>query len=91
MADIVPVDLCINMVVCLGLKASGQGKGSEPLVYNFTSGGTNPITWSQVIEKVTASIMRTPYEGMLWYPGGSPKENIYHHRFYEVSDQTLEL
>ena len=44
-------------------------------VYNCTSGGLNPVTWG-FFETTGMKITRKfPMENILWYPGGSYKEN----------------
>ena len=44
-------------------------------VYNCTSGGINPVTWGY-FETVGMKMTRKfPMENILWYPGGSYKEN----------------
>ena len=84
MADMVPVDMCINLMCVLGWKAATQPPSSPPPVYNCTSGATNPITWGE-LEKLTVPIIYDyPFETMFWHPGGSSKENWYIHRFCQV-------
>ena len=48
-ADMVPVDICINLLVCVAWQTAKQAKGAPIKVYNCTSGGINPITWGQVV------------------------------------------
>lgn len=84
-ADMVPVDFCINMLICCAWKTAGQ-KPDEPIkVYNCTSGGLNPITWGQVEVWGLEAIMKAAYEGVLWYPGGSYQENWYSNRFWQLA------
>nr|UEV87812.1 pheromone gland-specific fatty acyl reductase [Maruca vitrata] len=49
--DVIPVDYVTNLSVIAGAKYNG---GNGVPVYNSTSGGTNPITWSQVFDKFIA-------------------------------------
>lgn len=84
-ADIVPVDLCINIACCLAWKTATSFSDEHSLkVYNFTSGGTNPVTWGKMEWMGLISLEKTPFEGMLWYPGGSYKENWHMNRLYQL-------
>ena len=82
-ADIVPVDLCINLMCVLAWKTASSPSSSIP-VYNCTSGAVNTLTWG-LVEKEGLKIIRNhPYSGVLWYPGGSFKENHYTNRICQV-------
>ena len=83
----VPVDVCINLMCVLAWKAatSPSSDTREPPVYNCTSGGVNPLTWGRVETEGLPILLRNPYEGVFWYPGGSYKENYYVNRFFQVS------
>jgi len=84
-ADFVPVDLCINMICCSAWwTATRREKTASPLVYNFTSGAVNPITWGQLEIWGLDSLLRIPFEGLMWYPGGSYKENWYINRMWQI-------
>jgi len=89
-ADMVPVDLCINLTCCLGWAASltpspsNEISGPGPSVYNFTSGASNPITWGEVEILGLVSLLKTPFQGILWYPGGSYKENKYLNKIFQL-------
>ena len=81
----VPVDVCINLMCVLAWKAATTpGSGAAAPVYNFTSGGVNPLTWGRVETEGLPILLRNPYEGVFWYPGGSYKENYYVNRFFQV-------
>jgi hypothetical protein len=82
-ADMVPVDVCINLMCVLGWKAASQPASTTP-VYNCTSGGINPITWGQVEAWGLQTLVDNPYQDVFWYPGGSYKENWYLNRFFQV-------
>ena len=82
-ADMVPVDVCINLMCVLGWKAASQPASTTP-VYNCTSGGINPITWGQVEAWGLQTLVDNPYHDVFWYPGGSYKENWYLNRFFQV-------
>lgn len=44
-------------------------------VYNCTSGAVNPVTWGQLESEGHKSLLRNPFSGVLWYPGGSFKRS----------------
>ncbi len=46
-ADIVPVDLVNNMLISVGW-ITGVNPSTQPIVYQFTSGSTNPVNWLQL-------------------------------------------
>ena len=53
-------------------------------VYNCTSGSLNPITWGQVEELVPSSIKKAAFEGALWAPKISAKENPYVNKLHQL-------
>jgi len=84
-ADMVPVDICINLLVCVAWQTAKQAKGAPIKVYNCTSGGINPITWGQVEVWGLDAILDVAYEGALWYPGGSYQENWRMNRLLQLA------
>jgi len=83
-ADMYPVDLCINLLCCVAWKTGQRQPGDQIKVYNCTSGGLNPVTWGQVEVWALSSILKAAYEGAMWYPGGSYKENWYTNRLCQL-------
>ena len=73
-ADLVPVDIPINLAIAAAWKIASQPYNSIP-VYNCTSGSINPIRWGQLETMGMAAIRKYPMENVLWYPGGSYKES----------------
>jgi len=84
-ADMVPVDICINLLVCVAWQTARQPKGAPIKVYNCTSGGINPITWGQVEIWGMDAILDAAYEGALWYPGGAYQENWHMNRLFQLA------
>merc|ERR1711970_43232 len=84
-ADMVPVDICINLLVCVAWQTAKQAKGAPIKVYNCTSGGVNPITWGQVEVWGLDAILDVAYEEALWYPGGSYQENWQMNRLLQLA------
>lgn len=84
-ADIVPVDVCINLMCVLAWRASSSSPASQSIpVYNCTSGAVNTLTWGTVELEGLKILLNNPYQGVLWYPGGSFKENYYANRFFQL-------
>jgi len=81
-ADLIPVDVCINAMIVSAWKTAQQHTERPskivPSIYNVTSGSVNPITWGQIEEYSLESIYKYPMSTMLWYPGGSFKHNAYY-------------
>ena len=92
-ADIVPVDLCINLMCVLAWKTatSSRSSSSSIPVYNCTSGALNTLTWGTVEREGLEILRNNPYSGVLWYPGGSFKENFYTNRICQVRTLSLFL
>jgi len=76
-ADMVPVDVCINLLCAIAWETANAGPGKPIKVYNCTSGSLNPITWGQVEALVPSSIEKAAFEGALWAPKISACENPY--------------
>ena len=47
-ADIVPVDLAVNMLIAVGWITGLKPTSGQPIIYHFTSGATNPVYWFQM-------------------------------------------
>jgi len=82
-ADMVPVDLCINLLCCVAWQTARDAPGSVK-VYNFTSGGLNPVTWGEVESLCRSAIPKAAYEGALWYPSNLYSETWYSNRFHQL-------
>ena len=72
--DWIPVDVAINLILAVGWKTATRPSNTIP-VYNCTSGGVNPVTWGYFESVGVDMILKFPMENILWYPGGSFKEN----------------
>lgn len=71
-ADLVPVDIVINLMCAAAANPPSKLKTSIP-IYNCTSGLQNPITWEQIENWTLGYIRKHPMQDMFWYPGGSFK------------------
>jgi len=83
-ADMVPVDVCINLLCAIAWETANAGPGKPIKVYNCTSGALNPITWGQVEAMVPSSIEKAAFEGALWAPKISAKENPYVNKIHQL-------
>ena len=71
-ADIIPVDVAINVMIVAAWHMATQAPREMP-IYNVTSGSSNPITWGDIEKWALKSIYEFPVDTALWYPGGSFK------------------
>jgi len=86
-ADLVPVDIPINLAIAVAWKTASQSSNAIP-VYNCTSGTINPIRWGQLETIGMAAIRKYPMEDVLWYPGGSYKESALVNKICQVTLHT---
>jgi len=86
-ADLVPVDVPINLAIAAAWKTATQPSNAIP-VYNCTSGTKNPIKWGQLWTIGMEAMIKYPMESMLWYPGGSMKESALVNKICQVTQHT---
>ncbi|KAF4517060.1 hypothetical protein B566_EDAN006377 [Ephemera danica] len=73
-ADLVPVDLVINLLVC----AAWHTATTRPdgiTVYNCTTGIQRPITWHDFVDTCFSNFHKHPVRDTLWYPDGRCRSN----------------
>jgi fatty acyl-CoA reductase len=82
-ADIVPVDIPINLMCAVAWKTAVQSTNEIP-VYNCTSGTLNPIRWRDMEESVWAykGMLKNPMTNVVWYPSGSLKNSDFVNKVY---------
>jgi len=73
-ADLVPVDIPINLMCAVAWKISTMPAPSTIPVYNCTSGSLNPMTWGEMEAWGYDSLVRFPLNNAVWYPGGAFKD-----------------
>ncbi|XP_047514040.1 putative fatty acyl-CoA reductase CG5065 isoform X1 [Pieris napi] len=76
--DALPVDLVVNGCILLAYKTALQ-RPKEIVVFNLARSDKNPITWGEAIDLARSNVAEYPFTMPLWYPGGSPKTNKFHH------------
>jgi fatty acyl-CoA reductase len=73
-ADLVPVDIVINLMVCAAWR-TGTSKVTDLKIYNCCTGQQKPITWDQFVSLSIDYMRKHPLEGCLWYPTGKLRMN----------------
>ncbi|XP_054266767.1 putative fatty acyl-CoA reductase CG5065 isoform X1 [Macrosteles quadrilineatus] len=73
-ADIIPVDMAINLMITVAWHTATT-RPNRLVVYNCTSGVTNPIYWRNIESWGHEYLVKHPFSGVLWYPGGSFKSS----------------
>lgn len=68
-ADLVPVDIVINLMICTAWRTATNRTKTIP-VYNCCTGQQNPITWKRFVELVFKYSRVHPPKDVIWYPGG---------------------
>nr|AID66650.1 fatty acyl reductase [Agrotis segetum] len=84
-ADMVPVDLCVNAILTSAwytAKNYKENQTSDIPIYNFVSGAQNPITWGEFIERNRKHGIDKPTTKAVWYYGLNPTNNYYMFLFY---------
>lgn len=81
--DLVPVDIPINLMICIAWRTATQTK-RKLQIYNCTSSGRNPIRWGEFEAYGREAMFKYPPKEMFWYPNGSLRSNIYAHRICQV-------
>ncbi|XP_006004393.1 fatty acyl-CoA reductase 1 isoform X2 [Latimeria chalumnae] len=79
-ADLVPVDVVVNTTLAVAWY-SGVHRPRNILVYNCTTGGTNPFHWGEVEYHVISTFKRNPLEQAFRRPNVNLTSNhlIYHY------------
>lgn len=74
-ADYLPVDIAVNaLLVCLWVYISD--KDHKIRVFHLTSSSEFKITWAEIIESGRKIVRdEVPFNGVVWYPGGSMKKS----------------
>ncbi|XP_015432264.1 PREDICTED: putative fatty acyl-CoA reductase CG5065 [Dufourea novaeangliae] len=68
-ADLVPVDIVINLMICAAWRTATNRTKTIP-IYNCCTGQQNPITWKEFVDLTFKYTRMHPPNGVIWYPGG---------------------
>lgn len=73
--DYLPVDIAVNGVLLAAWNFISN-KDHERRVVHLTSSSEFKITWAEIIERGRQAIKKeVPFNGVVWYPGGSMKKS----------------
>ncbi|GJQ78030.1 hypothetical protein Trydic_g2376 [Trypoxylus dichotomus] len=75
-ADIVPVDMVINLMLVSAWKI-GTNKSRDIQLYNCVTGQRKPITWSNFIGLSFKYMRKHPFSDIQWYPDGTVTASIF--------------
>ncbi|XP_055706865.1 putative fatty acyl-CoA reductase CG5065 [Phlebotomus papatasi] len=79
--DYLPVDIAVNCML-LATWNFIENNDRSRRIYNVTSSAEIKVSWNQVIEMGREIVTKKiPLNGVLWYPGGSMKNNRLYHNF----------
>eukprot|EP00118_Oscarella_pearsei_P026103 m.309396 g.309396 ORF g.309396 m.309396 type:complete len:518 (+) comp46321_c0_seq1:89-1642(+) len=81
-ADIVPVDTCINMMLCIGWYTS-TAKPQPGLVYHCNSGTHNPCKWSTLCQMVIKTYHKYPFDKIIRRPNFSDVDNNFVYLYWK--------
>ncbi|CAB3257461.1 unnamed protein product [Arctia plantaginis] len=84
-ADLIPVDLCVNAILASAwftAKNYKENQTSHIPIYNFVSGAQNPLTWGEFIETNRKYGINKPTTKAVWYYGLNPTNKYYMFLFY---------
>lgn len=73
-ADFIPVDLVINLMVAAAWKTA-LTKPATMTIYNCCTGEVRPITWGRLVSLAIEKMRIHPLEGAFWYPTGILRRN----------------
>ncbi|XP_017781377.1 PREDICTED: putative fatty acyl-CoA reductase CG5065 [Nicrophorus vespilloides] len=74
-ADLVPVDLVINLMLAAGWKV-GSCKTKEIPIYNCCTGQRKPISWRSFVELCFKYMRIYPFSDVTWYPSGTVTSSV---------------
>lgn len=80
-ADIVPVDIPVNIMITVGWYTA-VAKPKSVLIYHATTGGANPFTWGDMSGIVNKSFKHTPLEGCFRRPNVAIVSNSFLHDYW---------
>ncbi|XP_030416182.1 fatty acyl-CoA reductase 1 isoform X3 [Gopherus evgoodei] len=90
-ADLVPVDVVVNTTLAAAWY-SGVNRYSRPrniMVYNCTTGGTNPFHWGEVVYYLNLNFKMNPLEQALRRPNVNMHSNFLLHQYWTAVSHIL--
>lgn len=76
-ADIIPVDMVINLIITAAWHTSNQFQQNKTQIsiYNCTTSTINPMTWGKVEKLTISNLIKYPSAQVFRHPGGSFKDS----------------
>ncbi|XP_046743270.1 putative fatty acyl-CoA reductase CG5065 [Diprion similis] len=74
-ADFVPVDIVINLMICAAWKTATH-RSDSITVYNCCTGQQNPITWKEFVDLSFKYSRLHPVNDAVWYPDGCCRRSV---------------
>uniref|UniRef100_A0A0A9W6J2 Fatty acyl-CoA reductase n=2 Tax=Lygus hesperus TaxID=30085 RepID=A0A0A9W6J2_LYGHE len=68
-ADLVPADMCVNVIMSAGQKVGTLGFDGEIKIFNFASSSRNSITWGNFTRYFVEAGKHLPSDKAVWCPG----------------------
>ncbi|GAU98010.1 hypothetical protein RvY_09214 [Ramazzottius varieornatus] len=87
-ADIVPVDYAVDVLIATPWHLEST-KASKPWVYNFTSGGINPMTWGYVQDSTLVNFAKNPVDNVYRIPSARFTQNWLAFHLWRTIDHML--
>ncbi|BES94894.1 acyl-CoA reductase [Nesidiocoris tenuis] len=75
-ADLVPVDIVINLMICAAWKTAISRPSDSIVIYNCCTGQKAPITWKEFVGQCFGAMRKHPLSNMMWYPDGQCRSNV---------------
>ncbi|XP_023673586.1 fatty acyl-CoA reductase 1-like isoform X2 [Paramormyrops kingsleyae] len=82
-ADIIPVDVVINLMLAAGWYTAVQ-RPQSTLVYNCTTGGVNPILWGDIERSVMSTFKQIPLDKAFRRPNANFTSSYLSNRFWNL-------
>ncbi|XP_034296280.1 fatty acyl-CoA reductase 1-like [Pantherophis guttatus] len=80
-ADIIPVDLAINLTITAGWYTAVH-RPKSPLIYNCTSGGLNPLSWGELQTNAVITYEKSPLEKPFRIPKATLTSSYLAHQYW---------
>ncbi|XP_070611331.1 fatty acyl-CoA reductase 2 [Erythrolamprus reginae] len=87
-ADIIPVDLAINLTIAAGWYTAVH-RPKSPLIYNCTSGSLNPFSWGELQSKAASVFEKIPLEKPFRLPRASLTTSHLVHQYWTFVYHTI--
>ncbi|XP_034296307.1 fatty acyl-CoA reductase 1-like [Pantherophis guttatus] len=87
-ADIIPVDLAINLTITAGWYTAVH-RPKSPLIYNCTSGNLNPLCWREIEIHVTNTFEKNPLEKPFRIPNVTMTSSHLVHQYWTFVCHTI--